>query len=164
MVTNARNYRPISLAATISKQFEFAFYLALYNWLPPLATCLAWSHDMEIIRVYFCWNILSYYLNKGISVFSAFLDASEAFDITNHNLWSTKLIKRNVPMCIVRLLESCCRDQTIQTKWIICLSDHFIVTNGARQGGSEFIPIRCLPSWAFSPVGQSRMSDAPWEI
>jgi len=49
---------------------------------------------------------VSYYVNKATPVFSAFLDASEAFDRTNHNLLFAKLIKRNVPMFIVRLLLS----------------------------------------------------------
>jgi len=40
------------------------------------------------------------------------------FDRTNHNLLFAKLIKRNVPMCIViRLLLSRYRQQTMQVKW-----------------------------------------------
>jgi len=49
---------------------------------------------------------VSCYVNKGIQMFSAFLDASKASDITSHNLLFVKLIKRNLPMCIVRLLMS----------------------------------------------------------
>jgi len=38
---------------------------------------------------------VSYYLSKDTPVFSAFLDASKAFDRTTHNLLFAKLIKRS---------------------------------------------------------------------
>ena len=78
---------------------------------------------------------VSYYVNKDTPVFSAFLDASKAFDRTNHNLLFAKLIKCNVPMCIVRLLLSWYRQQTMQVKWGTNYSSPFTVTNGVRQGG-----------------------------
>jgi len=49
---------------------------------------------------------VSYYVSKDTPVFSAFLDAPKSFDRTNHNLLFAKLIKRNLPICIVRLLLS----------------------------------------------------------
>ena len=78
---------------------------------------------------------MSCYVSKDTPVFSAFLDASKAFDRTNHNLLFDKLIKRNVPMCIVRLLLSWYRQQTLQVKWGTNYSSPFTVTNGVRQGG-----------------------------
>jgi len=39
---------------------------------------------------------------------------SKASDRTNHNLLFAKLIRRNLPMCIVRLLMSLFRHQTMQ--------------------------------------------------
>jgi len=78
---------------------------------------------------------VSYYVNKDTTVFSAFLDASKAFDRTNHNLLFAKLIKHNVPMCIVRLLLSWYRQQTMQVKWGTNYTSPFTVTNGVRQGG-----------------------------
>ena len=77
---------------------------------------------------------VSYYVTKDTSVFSAFLDASKAFHRTNHNLLFAKLIKRNVPTCIVRLLLSWYRQQTMQVKWGTNYSSPFTVTNGVRQG------------------------------
>jgi len=41
---------------------------------------------------------VAYYVSKDTPVFSAFLDASKAFDRANHNLLFANLIKRNVPM------------------------------------------------------------------
>jgi len=42
----------------------------------------------------------------------------KAFDRTNHNLLFAKLITRNVPMCVVRLLMRWYRQQTMQEKWV----------------------------------------------
>jgi len=78
---------------------------------------------------------VSYYVNKDTPVFSAFLFASKAFDRTNHNLLFAKNFKRNVPMCIVRLLLSWYRQQTMQVKWGTNYTSPFTVTNGVRQGG-----------------------------
>jgi len=43
---------------------------------------------------------VSYYVSKDTPVFSAFTDASKAFDRTNHNLLFAKLIQRNVPKAV----------------------------------------------------------------
>ena len=71
---------------------------------------------------------VSYYVSKDTPVLSAFLDATKAFDRTNHNLLFAKLIKRNVPMCIVRLLLSWYMQQTMQVKWGTNYSSPFTVT------------------------------------
>jgi len=41
---------------------------------------------------------VSYYVTKDTPVFSAFLDASKAFDRINHKLLFAKIIKRNAPV------------------------------------------------------------------
>ena len=66
---------------------------------------------------------------------AVFLDASKAFDRVLHSLLFTKLIKRNVPMCFVRLLRNWYKNQTMQVRWGNHLSDPFGVSNGVRQGG-----------------------------
>jgi len=38
-------------------------------------------------------------------------------------------------MCFVRLLEHCYKEQTMQIKWGMHLSEPFHVTNGVKQGG-----------------------------
>jgi len=83
-----------------------------------------------------CQTVL-YCVNKDTPVFSAFLDASnsKAFDRTNHNPLSAKLIKHNAPMGKVRLLLSWYRQQTMQVKWGTKFSSPCIVTNEVRQGG-----------------------------
>ena len=71
---------------------------------------------------------VSYYVNKDTLVFSAFLDASKVFDRTNRNLLFAKLIKRNVPMCIV--------SKTIVK--LVQATDH-----ASKMGYQLLIPLYC---------------------
>ena len=85
---------------------------------------------------------VSYYVNKETPVFSTFLDASKAFDRTNHNLLFAKLIKRNVSMRIVRLLLSWYRQQTMQVKWVP--TTHPLYSNQWGKARESPEPIRYL--------------------
>jgi len=108
--------------------------------------------------------IMSYYVNKDTPVFSAFLDSAKAFDRTNHNLLFAKLIKCNVPMCIVRLLLSWYRQQTMQVKWGTNYSSPFTVTNGVRQEES-WVHIYLLFTWMNSQSSWDQPGwDALWEM
>jgi len=134
-ISDAENYRPGSLATIISKLFEH--YMLCIS--PLLATTenqfgFKPKHGTDMCT-FLLKQTVSCYVNKDTPVFSAFLDASKAFDRTNHNLLFAKLIKCNVSMCIVRLLLSWYRQQTMQVTWCTNYSSPFSVTNGVRQGG-----------------------------
>ena len=109
---------------------------AFTHFWPQQTTSLASSQNMALTCVFFLLQQTVSYVSKDTPVFSAFLDASKAFDSTSHNLLCAKLIKRNVPMCIVRLLLNWYRQQTMQVKWGTNYSSPFTVTNGVRQGES----------------------------
>jgi len=118
-ISDAGNYRPVSLATIISKLFEH-YILSCIS--PLLATTdnqfgFKPKHATDMC-IFLLKQTVSYNVNKDTPVFSAFWDASKAFDRTNHHLLFAKLIKRNVPMCIVRLLLSWYRQQTMQVKWV----------------------------------------------
>jgi len=135
-ISDAGNYRPVSLATIIPKLFEH-YILSCIS--PLLATTdnqfgFKPKHGTDMC-IFLLKQTVSYYVKKDTPVISAFLDASKVFDKTNHNLLFAKLIKRNVPMRIVRLLLSWCRQQTMQVKWGTNYSSPFTVTNGVRQGG-----------------------------
>ena len=100
------------------------------------------KHDTDMC-IFLLKQIVSYYVNKETPVFSAFLDASKAFDRTNHNLLFAKLIKRNVPMCIVRLLLSWYRQQTMQVKWGTNFSTLLLQQWAKASGSYEFIFLYC---------------------
>jgi len=132
----AGNYRPVSPATIISKLFE---HYILSCITPLLATTdnqfgFKPKHDTDMC-IFLLKQTVPYYVSKDTPVFSAFLDASKAFDRTNHNLLFGKLIKRNVPICIVRLLLTSYRQLTMQVKWGSNYSSPFTLTIGVRQGG-----------------------------
>ena len=54
--------------------------------------------------IYVMKEIINRYQRLGSSVYLCFLDASKAFDRINHDTLFKKLVYRNVPAYIVRLL------------------------------------------------------------
>ena len=78
--------------------------------------------------------IVSRYINRGSSVLGCFLDASKAFDLVNHEVLFQKLLKRGLPLPVVRFLSSWYHDQQMRVRWEQSLSSSFGVSNGVRQG------------------------------
>ena len=96
-ISDAGNYRPVSLATIIFKLYEH-YILSCIS--PLLATTdnqfgFKPKHGTDIFLLK---QTVSYYVNKETPMLSAFVDASKAFDRTNHNPLFAKLIKRNVLM------------------------------------------------------------------
>ena len=79
--------------------------------------------------------MISRYCFNGSNVFGCFLDASKAFDRVCHLTLFNKLLERNLPPAIVRLLFSWYSDQKSSVLWNKSLSHKFSVSNGVRQGG-----------------------------
>ena len=64
-----------------------------------------------------------------------FFDAAKAFDRVSHWTLFSKMIKRNVPLVIVRIIAYWYQTQTMCVKWGKVNSAYFNVTNGVRKGG-----------------------------
>ena len=75
------------------------------------------------------------YRSLNSNVYSCFLDASKAFDRVNHYVLFDKLVKRGVPLYIVRILVFWYNVQKMYIQWNNTMSDSFSVSNGVRQGG-----------------------------
>ena len=79
--------------------------------------------------------VVGEYIHRGSNVHCCLLDASKAFNTADHSLLFEKLIKRNMPLPIVRFLVNWYSTQQLSVRWNGTLSRPFGTLNGVCQGG-----------------------------
>ena len=102
-ISDKNNYRPIAIVTASSKILE----IVLLNRVECFITT---SHNQYGFKrkhgtdmcIYTMKNIIEYYRQHGSSVFTCFLDASKAFDRVNFWTIFDKMIKRGIPVIIIR--------------------------------------------------------------
>ena len=100
-ISESNNYRPITLATIISKLFESVLLVKCEDYSNQFGFKKGHITDLCI---YALTGYIEYYKNRNTSVFVTMLDASKAFDRVNFWLLFQKLLSRNVPLFIVRIL------------------------------------------------------------
>ena len=80
-------------------------------------------------------KFIEYFKMRSTSVYVAFLDASKAFDKINLWILFKKLIARQIPIYLVKVLCFWYHNKSMYIKWGSTFSGEFYVTNGVRQGG-----------------------------
>ena len=130
------NYRPIALAPTLSKVFEWC---GLIEYRSAFVTSPLQFGFKQGFSTDLCTglikNVVARYNINNTDVYGCFLDASKAFDRVDHQVLFQKLIQRKLPPVVVRALLTWYSDQMVSVSWNGCQSSKFGVTNGVRQGG-----------------------------
>ena len=85
--------------------------------------------------IYTLKEFIEYYKCRSTTVYVTFLDASRAFDRLNYWLLFDKLIKKHVPIFIIKLLLFWYTHQKMCVRWGNSTSPDFLVCNGVKQGG-----------------------------
>ena len=130
------NYRPIALSRVASKIFENVLLSKIDQYLYTCDNQFGFKKGVGTETcVYFIKEIVNFYLQNSTSVYLCFIDASKAFDRINHVKLFTKLMQRNVPPCIVRILIFWYIRQRMTVIWGNFISEYFNVSCGVRQGG-----------------------------
>ena len=80
-------------------------------------------------------DIVDKYRSLYGGLFMCFLDASKAFDRVKHPVLFDKLVQRDVPGYIVRILCYWYAHQTMCVRWGSSISSSFRVSISVRQGG-----------------------------
>ncbi len=111
------NYRPIALASILSKVLERIILnrMEMYVLTTDNQFGLQRKHSTGLC-IFALKEIVAKYQSQNSSVFFCFIDASKAFDRINHAKLFVKLLERNVPTYIVRVLMYWYAQQTFQVK------------------------------------------------
>ena len=134
--TCSDNYRPIALAPTLSKVLEWCILLTYEGYFSTSPLQFGFKPGMSAdMCTGLIKNVIGHYCFKGSSVFGCFLDASKAFDRVSHLKLFNRLLEKNLPPTIIRLLFFWYKDQKSSVLWNKTLSEKFSVSNGVRQGG-----------------------------
>jgi hypothetical protein len=130
------NYRPIALTTVMSKIFEILILNCYQGFLVTTDNQFGFKqyHSTDLC-VYTFKQVIEYYKRNSSPMYICFLDASKAFDRVNHKMLFSKLLHRNVPYVIVRVLCFWYANQLFYVKWGHVMSASFNVTCGVRQGG-----------------------------
>ena len=104
-LSDSNNYRPIAIATITSKLLESVLLLKCSDYLTTCDNQFGFkaSHGTDMC-IYTLKEFIDYYKCRGTTVYVTFLDASKAFDRLKYWLLFDKLIKKRVPLFIVKLL------------------------------------------------------------
>ena len=135
-LTDCNNYRPIAIATITSKLLESIILRKCeeYCFTSDNQFGFKAGHSTEFC-IYSLLEFIDFYKKRNTTVFVTFLDASKAFDRVNYWLLFTKLIDKNVPLFVVKLLMFWYTKQDMKVRWGNTLSSSFQVGNGVKQGG-----------------------------
>ena len=134
--TSPDNYRPLTLSVLFSNLFEHALLRKIGHLLDTDALQFGYKRRHSTSHAIFALrSCIEYFVDRGSSVFVAFLDCSKGFDIVNHSGLFIKLMKRGIPLCILNLLIYWYSNLTSRVKWNNVFSNSFQVPSGVRQGG-----------------------------
>ena len=104
-ISSSNNYRPIALATIISKLLDSILLMKCEDNLCTSANQFEFKKvDRTELCIYTLREYIELYRKRLTTVLVTFLDASKAFDRLDHWLLFKKLIRRKVPLFIVRLL------------------------------------------------------------
>lgn len=135
-LSDAGNYRPISVGTIIGKVFEsllqpeLAKNLKLDDAQFGFRTGL--STDSAILSLKYAVN---YYVNRDTTVYACFLDLSRAFDLVNYSLLWKKMVRARIPNEITSIMRFWYENQNNCVRWGDTTSNNFRLDCGVRQGG-----------------------------
>jgi Reverse transcriptase (RNA-dependent DNA polymerase) len=130
------SFRGITLSPIISKVFEhcililFSDYFSTSNNQFGFKTKVGCPHAIYTLR-----KVVDHYVNNNSTVNLCFLDMEKGFDKINHSVLLLKLMKRRVPVALVKLLQYWYSISYNSVRWGDALSQPYKLLAGVRQGG-----------------------------
>ena len=144
-MNDSKNYRAIALMCAMVKLLDWIILTKFGDKLLSSNLQHGFSDSTSTGTCTFMFKeTVCHYIENNSNVYTAFLDASKAFDRVNTVILFNKLVNRMLPFPVIRLLYTLYRNQTMCVKWGNCFSDSFGISNGVRQGAIASPVLFCV--------------------
>lgn len=133
------SYRPISLLSSISKLFERIILKLLESFINENSIIITEQYGFRrgkscIHQLYRITNHIRAQLRKRKSVGMLLLDLQAAFDSVWHPALLGKLLEMNVPMYLIKIIQSFLSERSFTVSVGNCFSSEKLVCAGVPQG------------------------------
>ncbi len=136
------SYRGIALTALSTKVFEYVILNMHSDSLISNNLQLEKAGMSTTQCTWAAYEVISCYNNKGSDVYCCLLDCSKAFDQIKHDKLLEKLVAKDVPPVIIRLLMFIYINGKGRVKCNKEVSEYFNVSNGVSMG--QYFHLTCL--------------------
>lgn len=130
------SFRGITLSPIVSKLFEHCIIVIFSRYFKtndhqfgfkPKVGC---QHAIYAVR-----KVVEYYVENNSTINLCFLDLSKGFDKINNYLLLLKLMKRGLPVALIKLFNCWFNNSYNQVRFCNFLSEPYKILAGVRQGG-----------------------------
>ena len=130
------DFRGISISPVISKAFEHCILKRYCTFLLSNENQFGFKKNSSCNNAIFTLRkVVDHFVNQNTTVNICTLDLSKAFDKMNHHALFLKLIERNIPVMLLRLIEFWFENAQTCVRWDSFQSVYFSLQSGVRQGG-----------------------------
>ena len=130
------DFRGIAISPVISKIFEHAILDRFSKYFESSERQFGFKKQLSCRHVIFCVrSVVEKFISNGSTVNICSLDLSKAFDKINHFALFLKLMDRQLPTCLLRILETWFELTHSCVRWGNCFSHFFHIQTGVRQRG-----------------------------
>jgi len=135
-ICDSSNFRGIALTSCIYKVIDWVILIKYESCFKTTDLQFAYKSGLSTTMCTLTLKeVVKYYNERNTNVYCALVDASKAFDRVRFDKMFQLLIKRKIPIVIVRLLFDLYMRQKVRTSWCGVFSEYFTTSNGVRQGG-----------------------------
>ena len=129
------DFRGIAISPVISKLFEYCIIEKFNEFLSTDERQFGFKKGIGCSHAIYTIRTITEQLTKGGNTVNlCSIDLSKAFDKVNHHGLFIKLMKRNLPVALLELLENWLSKSFSSVKWNSVYSEVFSVKFGVRQG------------------------------
>ncbi|PZC81706.1 hypothetical protein B5X24_HaOG212150 [Helicoverpa armigera] len=135
-ISDANNYRPISLATILSKVLDSLLNTLLSSYLELHDNQFGFKSGLSTDTAILCLKeTVKYYTDRKTPVYACFLDLSKAFDLVSYDILWDKLNHTSLPSECIQILKYWYGNQVNVVRWSGTLSEPYRLECGVRQGG-----------------------------